>query len=508
MLEESRNNVNQEGIDSKEEWSAERVEKAEPQDEETPEAPEAPEVPEVPCKVTFSIDATEAYVQVDAPAGKAVPVKAILDALVGEKVTIGVDKQAVLRLASSRGERGKPVLVARGRPPTHGEDAKITYLFDVDPQPKAKPVKGGRVDYHETGVLQVVEAGDLLAVKEPPTEGKPGITVTGIPITQKPGKDIFLKEGPNTRFEDPQRFRLVSTIAGSAKLRPNGDVEVSDVFVVKGHVDYDTGNIRFDGHVKVLGDVKSGFAVAATKDIEINGVVEDAEIHCGGNLLVRGGFIGTGKGTARVAGETHIRFLENQNVIGNHDVHIAEEIIHANVICGGTVFVKYGKGAIIGGEIHAGRGIEAKTLGNIHYLKTDLEVGQHKVMDEWIKEIDFFLDHKEEFHGKLEDAVASFVQRKYQWGGLKEEESKLYDHLQQAMVDFDEWFEFLKKSHEKLLGERHKLGKKAYVKAEEKAYPGVRITIDLTRMKLDQEYEYILFRLQDGVITPFSVRGG
>lgn len=459
--------------------------------------------------VTISSNALEAYVTIRTQKRTAVPREMVEEALQREHVVYGVQDAQIDDLIRPDGVRGHPVLVARGKEAERGQDSYLEFHFETDPKPKVRSTEDGKIDYRETGILQQVKQGQLLAVKHPATKGEDGVSVTGRPIQGKLGRDAPLQRGANTHFLDEEKLRLAASIPGCAKLRAAGEIEVSGEYIVEGDVDYKTGNIRFDGSVIVKGDVKSGFEVVASRDLEIKGIIEDASIHCGGKLFVRGGFVGNGKGIARVCGETHIRFLENQTVECNQDVYIAEEIIHAKVISGGTVYVKFGKGAVIGGQIIARKGIEAKVFGNIHYLRTKLQVAKDPAADELIESIGKVLDQKDTTREKLQTAINNLVKRKYENEDRKltADEEKHLAYLYHVLGHFDEWVRMISQRQEMLLRERVNLDHQAYVKADHRAHPGVSIEIDKVLKQLDQEYEKVLFRLHDGIVAAMRPTG-
>ena len=448
--------------------------------------------------VSLASDALEAFVTVRTPPRTPVPREMIDEALQREGVSYGVEEEKIEQLCQRTGVRGHPVVVAKGVRPGGGQHGNVEYHFEVNPRPKTVPTGDGRVDYKEAGVIQQVKEGDLLATRTPATRGEEGMSVTGVPIKGKSGKEAPLSRGPGTVFKDEDNLELYAAISGCAKLHKNGEVEVAGEYIIDGDVDYESGNIRFDGAVIVHGDVKSGFTIIATKDVEIRGIVEDAKIHCGGNLLVRGGFVGSGKGVAKVVGETHIRFLENQNVFGNGDIYIAEEIIHANVVTNGTVYVKFGKGAIIGGQVIARKAIEAKILGNIHYLKTNLQVGKMPRLDSLLDSIDKVLDVRESMRDKLQTAINNFVKLKYKPDGLSSENEAHLTNLYHILGNYDKWLTLLVEQKDKLLIERRKLDKEAYVKSEHKMFPGVVIEFDNLVKLVDTEQNRMSLKLVDG----------
>jgi len=454
----------------------------------------------IAINVTVSTDALEGYVTIRTPPRTKVPRTMVDEAIAKEGIIQGIDNDKIDELCEPSGVRGHPVTIASGRRPGAGRRASIEFFFDTDPKPKLRQRKNGKVDYRETGVIQQIEKGGLLALKTPAATGDEGISVTGKVIKGKPGKDAILQRGSGTKFEDEEKCRLVAAMSGCAQLHKDGVVEVSNEYIVNSDIDYKTGNIRFDGTVIVKGNVKSGFSVIATGDLEIAGIVEDANIYCGRNLLVKGGFVGSGKGVCRVFGETHIKFLENQTVYGNGDIYVAEEIVHGRVYSRGQVFVKFGKGAIIGGEVYGREGIEAKILGNIHYLKTKLIVGQDSQMDDAMEKIEKLMNVKDITREKMQAGINNMVSLKYSEDGLSDEEEKDLEYLYHVLGNFDKWVDLISMKQEVFIEERQRLDLDTYVLAKVKAFPNVIIGIDNLVKQIDTETGRMIFRLENGVI--------
>ena len=68
--------------------------------------------------------------------------------------------------------------------------------------------------------------------------------------------------------------------------------------MIKGNVDYDYGNIDFNGSVHITGSVLPGFTVKAKGDIVVDKNVEDAYLEAGGDINVKMGI--SGKGSCKV----------------------------------------------------------------------------------------------------------------------------------------------------------------------------------------------------------------
>lgn len=80
-------------------------------------------------------------------------------------------------------------------------------------------------------------------------------------------------------------------------------------------MDNSTGNIDYPGNVTVRGNVKGGFSIIAKGDIVVEGVVEDALIQAGGQIIVKRGIHGMTKGILRAQGNVICKFIENATII-------------------------------------------------------------------------------------------------------------------------------------------------------------------------------------------------
>ncbi len=57
-------------------------------------------------------------------------------------------------------------------------------------------------------------------------------------------------------------------------------------------MDFSTGNIDFEGDVRVLKGIRDIFEVRATGNIEVGGLIEASTIDAGGSVFAKGGMAG------------------------------------------------------------------------------------------------------------------------------------------------------------------------------------------------------------------------
>jgi uncharacterized protein (DUF342 family) len=133
--------------------------------------------------------------------------------------------------------------------------------------------------------------------------------------------------------------------------------------------------MRYEDNVEVMGTVLAGAKVEVTGDIAIHGNVEDAEIEAQGDVLIDGGFLGAGKGSITCSGSFNAGFVQRQRVVARGDVRVKRAIVSSMIFSSGGVLVGDSDGAIVGGEIHAYRNVEAGLLGSRRPVTTRIEAG-------------------------------------------------------------------------------------------------------------------------------------
>jgi uncharacterized protein (DUF342 family) len=188
---------------------------------------------------------------------------------------------------------------------------------------------------------------------------------------------------------------------GHARLH-NGMVEVQEFYLVDGDVDYASGNIAFPKSVQVRGDVKAGFSVEAGGDVEIQGLVEDCMVKAQGQVLVRGGFTGQGKGLVEAGGDIDLAYVRNQSVRGEGAIRIGKEAINSRLQTRRSVCVN---GLLAGGKAQARQGIECQVAGTETGTPTHLEAGYDYALAEEMGKIREEMDKLGKHTRKLDDGL-------------------------------------------------------------------------------------------------------
>ncbi len=303
--------------------------------------------------------------------------QAALEKLLEEsKITFGIraDELHGIIKEAAVGNAVKDIVLAKGEPPVNGRDGRVEFLFDVSGKAKPKAKEDGTVDFKNIKLIESAVEGQELARLLPPTPGTPGHNIFGQEIPCSTGGPIQMPAGANTALKPGDASVLIATATGN--VRYTGTlIEVTEGFSIKGDVDFSTGNVKYPKSVRVCGDIKSGFAAEIGGDLEIDGTLEDAQVECGGNVLVKCGFIGSGKGLINAKGNVNIAFVRNQSVRSRQDIFVAKEAIGARLSAKNDIEVNGKPFSIAGGHISARHEIRAYAIGNENGTRTEVEVG-------------------------------------------------------------------------------------------------------------------------------------
>ena len=193
-----------------------------------------------------------ASVTVHPPKKGAAPPSAeeVEDAAAEFGVTAGIDRERIEKLLL-RKEFGIPVVIARGKEPVHGKTGRILYHFNTSRGKPYLEMDFGRINLKELNFIENVDEGTLLAEELPPIQPEDGFTVTGRTLyADSDTETAVLGAGENTRLND-EKDRLYAACDGNVKIE-RGRVVVEAVVTVE-NVNYETGNIDFEGSVVVNG---------------------------------------------------------------------------------------------------------------------------------------------------------------------------------------------------------------------------------------------------------------
>ncbi len=304
--------------------------------------------------------------------------------LIGEiPVKLNVDYEG-LAISLKESVAGKPIIFTfvEGRKAINGQVAKVIldYNFKVD---IGRETADGKIDFKERGFVHNVDEGTKIAHYEEEIPTVDGLDIYNNIIRATYDKDECYKLGANVEV-DSDEISIITTSKGVLS-NANNVLKVHNIIEVD-KVDLTTGNINVIGSVLIKENVIPGFTIESDGDVIVYGNVTDARIFASGNLIVSAGITGGSFGKIEVKGSIYAGFLINADVEAKNDV-IAGQILNSNVVAHNRVIAMNGKGAIIGGNIFAKKGVYAKIIGSSSGTPSIITIGRDLEAEDRYKEI-------------------------------------------------------------------------------------------------------------------------
>ena len=274
-------------------------------------------------------------------------------------VSYGIEDLEKLVARLPKGAKKGAVLVAQGRSPLPGFDGYVKYTFDTE-KTAGRISDDGSIDFRERNAAIGVEAGAHLGDLIPPARGQAGSTVLGKEVAAHDGESLSFAAGENVRVQsEGERQSFFSEIDGDA--------------------DFESGNIDIPKDLHIGGSVQAEFTIKAGGNITIGGTVEGgATIHANGDVVAAQGIFGE---TTRVVamGKVETKLIQNSTVTAHKDIVVGSYIFNGSVHAGGTVIVHAAGGdrggSIVGGQVMAAKGIEARRVGSPETDRTVVGIG-------------------------------------------------------------------------------------------------------------------------------------
>lgn len=344
-----------------------------------------------------------------------------------------------------------------------------------------KPVEktDGSVDYYNMGYVQSVITGQVLAQwEEEPEEGV-------CPIGHRHYPDKAFPKGPNTKINPENTDQLIAARNGYVFYNEDDLIMVKELLNVRGDVSLSTGNIFFVGDIVVHGAIKSGLDVKAN-NINVKGVIEQANVHAAGFLKCNGGIKGNSKALVEAKETLRTAFCENATLVSGGNIIIDKNCMHTTVYCEGKFAVK---GRFAGGRCYSDQYVYiGEQLGGGLSSAAQIIVGYNPVMllqiDKISNQISSLYKTTEDFQKLMNNGssnTAEFTKRieknEMKIRFLKNKKRQLWDKIQQG---------------EKL--ESCRIMVEGLVKA------GVEISIGQAFMQVDSPMENVFFYYENNEI--------
>ena len=443
---------------------------------------------------------TKAYLTVipPKPEGVAVKKEEVVDYLEGEG--INYDEAAVDRVFEEEIFE-EEVLIAEGKDPVHGKDGKIELKIDVEEE-EEEEVEEETVDFREGETVVSVKEEEVLAKIYSPTDGEVGRSVYGEEIPPEPGEDVEIKAGENTTFSS-DGTEIVAERDGRARLIGDKDTQeliVEPVLEIDGDLDYEVGNIEFDGVVIVKGMILDGFKVEAKQGVEAESVGK-AHVKTEGDVVVEQGLVGRDEGLVEAGGNVFAKYVENCRVKAGGNVMVRQAIMHSEVDAEENVIID-GKrrGDIIGGQTRAGNIVQAQKIGAKLASKTEVDVGISPRLRDRVAKLEDEIDVQKDNMDKVRSGIKGLMDVAEKVGGmdkLPEDKQELRSKLASRAKAIKNRIESLSEELMELKTEIDDL-EGGEIRVSETLRSGVKITIQTTTMYLTDDHDNCRFILYEG----------
>jgi uncharacterized protein (DUF342 family) len=367
--------------------------------------------------------------------GKIVSTEQISSLLESQSVRFGIKHDRIQKLLAQNTIGGQVVLnecIAEGNPPQPGRDGQIDFVYEKYAAP------GGADDgipdfFKPKGSFQAVKKGQVLAKIIPSSKGIPGKDVLGSDIPASDGSPISLGAGENVATsEDDGHY--IAAIDGIVERKGNV-LSVKKVLVIDGDVDVASGNIEFDGSVRIKGSVHDGFSVKTKSDIHIQGGVEGATIiSLEGNITVEGGIVGKGRCYISAGKDIHAKFIEKGVAYAKRSVRVSEAILHSKIVAGEEIDATRGKGTIAGGMIFAGQLVAAKKVGAPGEPRTEVKLGIDIASRQRVEQIEQELSFVRQTGAKINEVLDRVVGSSGNIKNFPEETVKRLTDLKKSLL--------------------------------------------------------------------------
>lgn len=437
------------------------------------------------ANVMVSPDRMKGYITFSPPDnGRMLTLEEVLDILSKNGVIYGINRTNLDTIVKYP-VYNEMICIAEGTAPVYGQNGKVEFFFDTKRESKPTILEDGRVDFRELNLIESVAQGQTLCTLVPPIPGTPGKTVSGTDIPALDGKPATLPKGRNV-IVSPDGMSLVANISGQVSYL-DGKVNIFATYEVQADVDNSTGNINFVGNVIVRGNVLSGFSIEAGGNVEVWGVVEGALIKAGGDIILRRGMQGTGKGILVSGGDIIARYIENSSVEARNNIK-SEAIMHSNIKCGSKLELSGKKGLLVGGSCKVGKEISAKVIGSHMATVTDIEVGVDPTIRERYKALKDEIASMETDMKKAEQAIA-ILKKLEMAGALSPEKQEIMAKSVRTRVFFTNRIFELKEEMTQL---EAKLQQESYgkIRCYNFIYPGTKVAIGSCLMFVRENLQY------------------
>jgi len=427
----------------------------------------------------ISISISEDYMSADAvisapkPGGGEISLQDVYNEIEKKNITYGINEKNINRVIADRAY-GRTFLIASGRDPVMGRESVIKYHFETERLKPFLEMKYGRINLKELNFIQNCNKGDLLAELVPAEPAVDGFNILGTCFpAESTGEPANLLCGINAHIENDKIF---ADIKGNVIL-VDGLVEVEEVVSVN-NVDYETGNINFDGSVDIKGTIADGFSVKATGDIQVGKCIGRADVSSDRNVILKAGINGDREGKIQCKGNMLSKYIESSTISCGGEIIVEEAVMNSQLDVVGSLHLSGRRAELIGGLSIIGGILHCKKIGNLYDAKTNLIMGIHPELIEKFFNAQRRLETRRMKLDKLDEQM---VQLKSLHHRDEESSKKIFNTIIKLEEDIQNTSSEISRDVHELQSIRSELvpSSKSYILAEDRIFRGVKLSFGL-----------------------------
>jgi uncharacterized protein len=328
-------------------------------------------------RVEISPDRLQAWVSLGGGKPKPSPEPAeILDALTEAKIAVDDEVRsrvsALVEAISSDAPLPQRFLVAQGKAAVEAQVGAFVWDAELE-RMRALQTDAGAVNYFEISNVVTVGIGVVIGKIVPPQPGKEGVDVCGNRLRPKTSRTT-IQLGSGVELSSADQSTVISKVAGRV-LCQQGKISIAETLEIKGDVDFKTGSIDSSVDVNITGTIRDNFQVRSEKSVSVGGCIEQATIVAQGDVTVRNGILGRGKGVVTTGGRCVAKFCEGATLTSTGEVQITREVMNSTIYTDSKLSVS--RGSLVGGSAYAKEGMEVEVLGKPCGTPTEVIVGMH-----------------------------------------------------------------------------------------------------------------------------------
>nr|WP_320017544.1 flagellar assembly protein A [uncultured Desulfobacter sp.] len=379
----------------------------------------------------FSKDKVQAFIKIKKYNPKVLTLKSIKIFLRDNQVVSGLRAdQEILSWIEKATETSPAFAVAEGKAPVFSKNAEIRYHFKEDYLQPGKLKEDGTIDFTDRGKIPFVKKDTFLAAKIDPVQGVPGKDVSGQQIPVPEPEDLIFEAGPGARM-DKAGGKIYADTDGQPSLNALGKVSVLSELEINGDVDFQSGNVDFEGNLLVKGSIKEGFTVKAAS-LTCN-QIEGGRIELSGNLNCSAGIINAK--LIAVNGTIQAKYVNNSVVDSFGDMIIQKEIVDSKIQISGRLINP--RGSILSSKICAKGGIEIGNVGTEVSTPSTLTVGKDLYIEGLIARSDHMQSRMLEIISQLANEIRELNKEDSQLHAKISENAYLQDRYQVELKDIE-----------------------------------------------------------------------